>query len=65
MILETLGREADVNLQIDTEEAAWEYLLENARPEERVKLRQKPTREKRQLVDQVMAHFSQRLESPN
>jgi hypothetical protein len=57
-MLEALGRRLDVEVGIEIEEAAWEYLLNQASPAERAELLRKKSSEKAKLIKETIASFA-------
>jgi hypothetical protein len=53
-MLASIGREYDLDQGIEVEEAAWQYVLDNAKPAERTVLHRKKPEEKAQLIQQVI-----------
>jgi hypothetical protein len=61
-ILASIGRKYEIHLEMHTEEAAWEYLWEKARPEERRDLEKRSSPEKAALIKQIIEHFEQKAD---
>jgi hypothetical protein len=61
-MLASIGRKYEIRLDMHTEEAAWEYLRDQARPEERRVLEKKSTAEKAELIKQVIEQFEHRTD---